>query len=744
MPATMSSVFARLGRLVARHPRATVLVWLALTAGAYALASLGVAGGSVFDRVTTGVPTVPGSESTQADAILADGSTGGASLTLVLSGVDPDSAEVAAAMTPVRTSLAAVPGVGSVIDPLALPGGTSNAAAAPLVARDGDGFLVIVELAPDLDDAAKDAALAQVHTLLSAVPEDLGAAAPDATALVGGTSLIVDEITDQVEADLRTGEAIALPIALLVMVLVFGGFLAAAMPMAGALASIAGGLAAVLAMTHLMDVDASVINVVTVLGLGLSIDYGLLIVSRFREELHHLVDTDGGSGSRRRRGDGAVSVAVERTLDTAGRTVTYSAVTVAISIAALMLFRPAILRAIGAACVAVIIVALATALTLVPALLALVGRRLARPSPLARVPGLRRVLARTADVASDEGFFSRLATRVQRHPWWVMGGVIAALAALAVPVQHLELLPAGSTQTEFLAAIADQFPAAQSAAITVLAEASLEQVTQWADELAALPGVASVDAPNPVGAHVVLGVRPDTADAGSETARAVVHAVRAQDPGFPVWVTGQAAHQIDFTAALAERVWWVVGVVALATFVLLFLMTGSVVIPVKALLTNALSLAAALGVLVWAFQDGHLRGLLGFTPVGGIETYVVALVLAFAFGLAMDYEVFLLSRVTELHEQGVATDEAVVRGLQRSGRIITSAAAIIVVVFVGFVAGRLLVIKEVGFALAVAVLIDATLVRCLLVPATMTVLGRWNWWAPAPLARLHHHLMVKH
>jgi len=751
MPATMSSVFARLGRLTARRPRAMVLVWLVLTVGAYALASLGVAGGSVFDRVTTGVPTVPGSESTQADAILADRATDGASLTLALSGVDPDSTEVDAAMTPIRAALVAVPGVASVIDPLALPGGTSNAAAAPLVARDGDGFLVIVELAPDLDDAAKDAALAQVHTLLSAVPEDLGAAAPDATALVGGTSLIVDEITDQVEADLRTGEAIALPIALLVMVLVFGGFLAAAMPMAGALASIAGGLAAVLAMTHLMDVDASVINVVTVLGLGLSIDYGLLIVSRFREELHHLVDTDGGSGSRRRRGDGAVSVAVERTLDTAGRTVTYSAVTVAISIAALMLFRPAILRAIGAACVAVIIVALATALTLVPALLALVGRRLARPSPLARVPGLRRVLARTADVASDEGFFSRLATRVQRHPWWVMGGVIAALAALAVPVQHLELrtsgaelLPAGSTQTEFLAAIADQFPAAQSAAITVLAEASLEQVTQWADELAALPGVASVDAPNPVGAHVVLGVRPDTADAGSETARAVVHAVRAQDPGFPVWVTGQAAHQIDFTAALAERVWWVVGVVALATFVLLFLMTGSVVIPVKALLTNALSLAAALGVLVWAFQDGHLRGLLGFTPVGGIETYVVALVLAFAFGLAMDYEVFLLSRVTELHEQGVATDEAVVRGLQRSGRIITSAAAIIVVVFVGFVAGRLLVIKEVGFALAVAVLIDATLVRCLLVPATMTVLGRWNWWAPAPLARLHHHLMVKH
>ena len=236
----------------------------------------------------------------------------------------------------------------------------------------------------------------------------------------------------------------------------------------------------------------------------------------------------------------------------------------------------------------------------------------------------------------------------------------------------------------------------------------------------------------------------DADDAGGPEAVSVVREVRATDSAFDVWVTGQAAGQVDFLDALGERVWWAVGIVVGATLVLLFLMTGSVVVPVKALLTNALSLAASLGVLVWVFQDGHLEGLLDFSSVGGIETYVVALVVAFAFGLAMDYEVFLLARVKELFDAGHPNDEAVRLGLQRSGRIITSAAAIIIVVFAGFVFGDLLVIKEVGFALAVAVLIDATIVRLLLVPATMTLLGRFNWWAPRPLRWVHRRLAITH
>ncbi|WP_456788268.1 MMPL family transporter [Cellulomonas sp. P5_C5] len=747
----MARVFARVGRAVAHHPRLTVVAWLVFAVLGYGLAVLGIHGENLFERLSTGAPGVPGSESSEAFAILDEADDSGPSLTLVLDGVDPADPDVATALAPAREDLAAIPGVFSVIDPLALPDGAANPAAAPLIAQDGDGFLVVVELEPDLPAQEQDVALADIEERLLAVPSDLEPVAPGVTGIVGGTTLIVEAITDQVETDLRTGETIALPVALLIMILVFGGFLAAGMPMVGAVASIAGGLAALLGFSYVLDLDSSVVNIVTVLGLGLSIDWGLLMVSRFREELHHLVDDDDGARSRRRRGDGAVLTAIEQTMATAGRTVTFSALIVAISIAGLLVFEPPILRAFGAAGVAVIVVAAATALTLVPALLVLAGRRMIRPSILARIPGLRGLLARTADVQTEEGVFSRLAGWVQRRPWRVLLGSLAVLGILALPLAHLELrnsttelLPAGSAQREFVDTLARDYPAASTPAITVVAQTSLDEATAWAESLEGLDGVASVDAPTPVDSYVVIGVRPATDDPGDAVARDVVHQIRALDAPFPTWVTGQAASQIDFTAAVVERAPWAIGIVAVACLVLLFLMTGSVVVPVKALVTNVISLAASLGVLVWVFQDGHLSGLLNFTPTGGIETYVIALVIAFGFGLAMDYEVFLLSRIKELVDQGVPNDRAVRLGLQRSGRIITSAALIVIVVFAGFVAGELLVIKEVGFSLAVAVLIDATLVRMLLVPATMTLLGRANWWAPPFLRRVYARISISH
>jgi RND superfamily putative drug exporter len=747
----MTGVFARVGRAVAHHPRLTVVAWLVFAVLGYGLAVLGVHGENLFERLSTGAPGVPGSESSEGFRILDEADDSGPSLTLVLDGVDPADPDVATAFSPARDDLVAIDGVVSVIDPLALPGGAGNPAAAPLVAQDGDGFLVVVELAPDLTAPEQESALDEVATRLGEIPADLETAAPGVTGIVGGTTLIFEAITSQVQTDLRTGETIALPIALLIMILVFGGFLAAGMPMIGAVASIAGGLAALLGFSYVLDLDSSVVNIVTVLGLGLSIDWGLLMVSRFREELHHLVDDDGGARSRRRRGDGAVLTAIERTMATAGRTVTFSALIVAISIAGLLVFQPPILRAFGAAGVAVIVVAVATALTLVPALLVLAGRRMIRPSILARIPGLRGILARTADVQTEEGMFSRLAARVQRRPWTVLLACLAVLGILALPLAHLELrnsttelLPRDSTQREFVETLARSYPAASAPAITVVAQTSLDEATAWAESLESLDGVASVDPPSPVDSYVVIGVRPDTDDPGDAVARDVVQQIRDLDAPFPTWVTGRAASTIDFTAAVVERAPWAVGIVATACLVLLFLMTGSVVVPIKALLTNVISLAASLGVLVWVFQDGHLSGLLNFTPTGGIETYVVALVIAFGFGLAMDYEVFLLSRIKELVDQGVPNDDAVRLGLQRSGRIITSAALIVIVVFAGFVAGELLVIKEVGFSLAVAVLIDATLVRMLLVPATMTLLGRANWWAPSFLRRAYDRISITH
>lgn len=744
-------VFDFLGRVIARRPRTVLAVWVLVAGACFALASVGVSGETVFERLETGAPGVPGSESARGDAIIAEASTTGQSLTLAVSGVDPRSTDLSGPMTALHADLAAVPGVVAVIDPYVVPEGPASPAAAPLVAADGNGFLVVVELEHGLPEARSSAALAQVEEILRAAPDELSAGSRHVTGRVGGTSLIVEEIRTQVEADLRTGETVSLPVALVVMVLVFAGFLAATMPMIGAFASIASGLGTIYGLSYLMDLDSSVINVVTILSLGLSIDYGLLIVSRFREELHRLVDADDGAAVRRRRGDGAVDEALRATMRTAGRTVAFSALTVAISVAGLVVFEPEILRSFGTAGALVVLVAVTTALTLVPAVLRLVGRRLIRPGLIGRVPGVRTLVARTGDVTASEGLFSRLARRVQRHPWLVLLGSLGALALLALPAANLslrnstiELLPPGSDQRAYVEEIAAQYPGSAAPSVQVVATGTLEQVAAWSEQLADLPGVASVDPPAALGPYVYVGVRPESPDPGGPGASDVVHSVRAAPAPFPVAVTGQAANQIDFIDALMARVWWAFGIVAAATFVLLFWMTGSVLIPVKALLTNVVSLAATVGVLVWGFQEGHLEGVLGFRSTGGIETYVLALVLAFAFGLAMDYEVFLLSRIKEQHDAGLDNDTAVRVGLQRSGRIITSAAAIIIVVFVGFVLGKLLVIKEVGFSLAVAVLIDATLVRMLLVPATMTLLGRANWWAPKPLRRLHERYGVAH
>ena len=743
-------MFDTLGATIARHPKSVILGWALFTVCCFALTLGGVGGQTLFDRLSTGAPAVPGSPSDTADRIIADSTANGSSLSLVVQGASPLDEEVASPVANARADLLAIPGVAAVVDPFMVPGGPTNPAVASLLAADGDGFLVVVELEDDLDEDARSDALAAVEDRLAALPGELTSAA-GATGVVGGTTLIVEEITDQVEQDLRTGEAIALPVALLIMVLVFGGLLSAAMPMIGALASIAGGLGSVFVLSHWLDMDASVVNVVTILGLGLSIDYGLLIVSRFREEMHLLLDVDQGAAVRRRRGDGAVQTALRRTMTTAGRTVTFSALTVAISISGLVVFEPSILRAVGAAGVAVILVAVATALTLVPALLTLAGRRLVRPGLVGRVPGLRWLIARTGDVSAEEGAFSRLTARVQRRPWLVLVGSLAILGVLSLPLAHLELrnsttelLPLGSDQRDYVETLAEQYPSSQTPTVVVVAEGSLADVQEWSEQLADLPDVVSVDPAAPRGAYVLVGVRVDTADPGGGVARDVVHAVRGTEAPFPTWVTGQAANQIDFTQALIDRLLWAAGIVVMATFVLLFLMTGSVVIPVKALLTNLLSLSASLGVLVWVFQEGNLEGLLAFRSTGGIETYVIAMVVAFGFGLAMDYEVFLLSRVKELHDAGMSNDDAVRLGLQRSGRIITSAALIIIVVFAGFIFGELLVIKQVGFSLAVAVLIDATLVRMLLVPATMTLLGKHNWWAPAWLLRATRRFAIAH
>ncbi len=763
-------VFDRLGALTAHAPRRIVAVWVILVALAATLALTGFGAGGLFERLHSGEPRVPGSESQEARTIIEDAGDEGASVTAVMNGVDLDSpetlAETSRAAARLHSVLLADDRIDTVVDPFIVPGGPQSEAAAALLAEEGTGFLVTVGLAPGLDADAEATAHDDVLAELRTFAEDVGAEAQ----LTSGT-LITDAIIHQMEEDLTTGEMVALPISLLIMVVVFGGFLAAGMPLAGALASIAGGLAVLWGFSAVIDLESVVVNVVTVLGLGLSIDYGLLIVSRFREEIRRAVDEEEAqlaatgpipTGRVRRerrkgRGDAAVIRATRRTLTTAGRTVTFSAITVAVAVAGLLLLRPDILRSLGAAGVSVVALAVLSALTLVPALLAWRGRRMLRPSALSRIPGVRSVLGRFGETAPSSGLFSALAGRVQRHPWWVMIGTAAVLMLLASPLLGLqlrnstvEMLPPGTEQREVIDTLDEQYPALADAPVQVLVESGGAQTLS--DEIADIAGVERIDPPQSLDEdYEVLGVHlADSVDPGGSSAEGVVDEIRQlrESSEATYWVFGQAANQIDFTEALIAGIPLAAGVVVLATFILLFAMTGSVLVPAKALVVNLLSLAASVGVTTWVFQEGNLSGLLGFEPVGGLESYVVAVVVAFGFGLAMDYEVFLIARIKEFYDAGPGgregNDAAVRDGLQQSGRIITSAAAVIVVVFAGFVSGELVVIKQAGFALAVTVIIDATLVRMLLVPATMTLLGHRNWWAPRPLRALHRRIAITH
>jgi len=368
-------------------------------------------------------------------------------------------------------------------------------------------------------------------------------------------------------------------------------------------------------------------------------------------------------------------------------------------------------------------------LLLVPALLATWGHRIAAE---------RRAVA-------DDGFFGRLARRVQKRPLLVTAGTAAVLLLAGAPFLGVNYsngdartLPQSFESRQVLDALATDFGGTGTAPVRVVTTepASSRPLAEYADRLRQLDGAQHVAITPEAEGVTVLDVVPD-GPAQGDVAQRLVSDIRGDRPAFDTWVTGQAAFLVDFRDQIGDRLPFAVALIASATFVLLFLMTGSVLVPVKALVMNTLSLGATFGALVWVFQDGNLSGLLGFTPYGAIELWVPVVVFVFAFGLSMDYEVFLLSRIKECYDECGDSDNAVANGLQRSGRIITAAALLITIVFAGFAAGENLGIKQMGLALAIAVVVDATVVRCLLVPATMTLLGNANWWAPAPLRRLH-------
>jgi RND superfamily putative drug exporter len=690
-------MFASTARFCVRHRRWVLAAWMLLFVAGITIGSM------VFGRLHDSNGGA-GTESVQGSAIVQQASSIGPAAVVLVKGPPVAAASTRASVQALTARLERLPQVTGAVNAY-----TSHD---PMLrAADGHTSVIVVWVRKDAPMMARTMA---IDAMRSAAHN----AVPGATVQVGGDLGVMRDGMLAAKSDLLRGETLALPVLLIALFFIFRGWRAAMLPIAAALGTTAGALILLMAMTHVTDVSSYSVDVITLFGLALAVDYSLLMVNRFRET---------------RAAGAEVPGAVEFTAATAGRTVTFSALTVAAALSGLFAFGDPTFTSVAVGGIATVLVALAAALTLLPALLAAWG------------PKLKMAHRQQA----EDGFFGRLARAVQRRPVLAAAGVSALLLAAALPFLHANYglgdpraLPPGSEGRQVALSLYAGFPEMRADPVTVVAKlpASDPRVAAYAATLAHLPGAGAVSIePGLRGNVAAIDVTPAGTAQGA-AAQHLVTELREQRPAFGTWVTGPAAGLTDFKATIAQRLPYALAIIGLATFALLFLMTGSVLIPVKALVMNTLSLGAVFGALVWVFQDGHLAWMLGFTAFGVIEAWVPVIVFAFAFGLSMDYEVFLLSRIKEAHDQTGDTNEAVATGLQRSGRIITSAAFLVIIVFLGFAAGQSLGIKEFGLALAIAVAVDATLVRCILVPATMTLLGPANWWAPGPLRRLHQHL----
>jgi trehalose monomycolate/heme transporter len=554
---------------------------------------------------------------------------------------------------------------------------------------------------------------------------------PGLTVRAGGPVAAYSAINDEVKKDISRAETISMPVLLILLAIIFGSLAAASLPLAIGAIGILGSFTALRLLTLATPVSIYSINITTILGLGLAIDYGLFMVSRFREELHR---------------QPTVEDAVARTVATAGRTVAVSGVTVAVALASLLLFPEVFLRSMGYGGVATVLVDMLAALTVLPALLAVLGPK---------VNALRvRKAVRTAEKPEAVGGWYRLARSVMRRPVVFVAVIVVILLALGSPFLKVtwggtdaRALPAAAAPRVVTQTLARDFPGNATAPIEALvtfpapvggSSARVAQLTAYANGLSRIEGVSGARVTGVRGdvARIDLQYRPDPLSA---SARQIVQRVRAAEPpaGAVVDVGGQTAQLADELGSLSATVPWMALVMAAATFVLLFLAFGSIVLPVKAIAMNLLSLAATFGVVVWIFQQGHLSGPLQFAPTGTLDPTMPILMLAIIFGLSMDYEVFLLSRMRERYDLTGNNTEAVASGLQRTGGVITSAALLLVIVIGAFSASGITFIKLMGVGMIVALIVDASIVRVLLVPATMRLLGRANWWAPRPLRGLY-------
>jgi uncharacterized membrane protein YdfJ with MMPL/SSD domain len=538
---------------------------------------------------------------------------------------------------------------------------------------------------------------------------------------VGGIATGFNEVNDTVEKDLVRAELIAFPLLALLLLIVFRGFVAASIPLLLGMVSVAGTFLVLRVMSEFVDTSVFALNITTAMGLGLAVDYGLLMVTRYREEL----ERNGPSRESHRR-----------LVESAGRTVIFSGLTVAAAMAALTLLPQRFLYSLGAGGAIVSIFAALGALLLVPALLALLGERVNALS-LRRGPAL----------SDESGGWYRLAHGVMRHPVAVAISTSALLLFLAVPVLGVNLtipgtdnVPEGEPSREVVVTVNRDYPTTLGTPVPVVVDgrASNAELRRLSRRIGAIEGIAGPApfrraAPDLAVANFGLTAIAD--DSLSDESQDAVRSIRALNGPAPLLVSGYTAEFLDLKTSLGQNLPLVIGVIALTTLILLFMLTGSVVLPLKTLLMNLLTLAGTLGVIVAAFQWGLLDGPLGYSGPEGMETSTLVLMFAVIFGLSTDYAVLVLARIKELHDSGLPNEEAVARGIARTGRVITAAGLCLAAVFLAFTTSSIFFMKEAGLGYAAAVLIDTTLVRALLVPALMRLFGDWNWWAPAPLQR---------
>jgi RND superfamily putative drug exporter len=676
-----------IGRFCFQHRWKVVVAALLVMVAGLACAGSVVGGMSAVDQ-----RDVP--ESLQARQLLGEG---GSQVVLLVEGVDPAADRTLRALRETAAGVRSVPGVTDV--------------GSPAVASDRSGVMLAVGVAPEEETVVR------VADRLRTIRGDL----PEARVRIGGDAWLRYETKGTAQRDMRDAEIKALPLTFVALAVVFGGPVAAALPLITTVVSVGAAFVVLLALSQVVPLDGNVTTVVTLLGLGLCIDYGLLLVGRYREEL--VVPYRRAAGRDITRAERAE--AVERTWATAGRTVLFSALTVAAALSGLMAFDATGLRAVAAGGVAAALVAMATALTLVAALLSLFGRRI-RPS-------------RGALIGADRvgGLFARLVGSVQRSPLLVAVAIVAVLVTLGAPMLGAKLalsgtriLPPDLESVQVTDVLAAKYGRTERPAVLVVARTDPASLSRWAAGWSADPAVVRVEPPRRDGpglSTVALAVR---GDAQGPAARGLVDRVREhRPPGFRIWVAGQAAELVDVTLLLREGLPPALGITAAAMLVLLFLLTWSLTIPLTAVVMAVVSLGATFGAMVLVLQRGVLSGTLHTLTVGGLDPFALAVIFAFAFGLSIDYEVFLIGRIKEHAHLG--TRAAIRAGLRDTGRIITSAALLMLVVFGSFAMARMGDIEQIGVGLFVAVLVDATLVRCLLVPSVMTLLGRANWWAPA-------------